>query len=69
MEIFAPITTLIVFLIFGVPLFLKLVVIVDQYERAIVLTLGKYAYTLPPGLQLVVPFVQRVIKVDIRVKT
>jgi regulator of protease activity HflC (stomatin/prohibitin superfamily) len=69
MEILAPFTTLIVLLIFGVPLFMKLVVIVDQYERAIVLTLGKYSYTLSPGLQLVVPFVQRVIKVDIRVKT
>jgi regulator of protease activity HflC (stomatin/prohibitin superfamily) len=69
MEILAPFTTLIVLLIFGIPLFMKLVVIVDQYERAIVLTLGKYSYTLSPGLQLVVPFVQRVIKVDIRVKT
>jgi regulator of protease activity HflC (stomatin/prohibitin superfamily) len=58
MEILAPFTTLIVLLIFGVPLFMKLVVIVDQYERAIVLTLGKYSYTLSPGLQLVVPFVQ-----------
>ncbi len=69
MEIFTSLTTLVVVLVFGVPLFLKLVVIVDQYERAIVLTLGKYSYTMQPGLQLVVPFVQRVIKVDIRVKT
>lgn len=69
MELISPLITLIVLLIFVVPIFLRLVVIVDQYERAIVLTLGKYSYTLPPGLQLVVPFVQRVIKVDIRVKT
>ncbi len=69
MEIFTSLSTLLVVLIVGVPLFLKLVVIVDQYERAIVLTLGKYSYTLQPGLQLVVPFIQRVIKVDIRVKT
>ena len=69
MELISPLITLIVLLIFVVPIFLRLVVIVDQYERAIVLTLGKYSYTLQPGLQLVVPFVQRVIKVDIRVKT
>jgi len=69
MELISPIITLVVLLIFVVPIFLRLVVIVDQYERAIVLTLGKYSYTLQPGLQLVVPFVQRVIKVDIRVKT
>jgi len=69
MEIFAPFITLIVILVFILPILLKLVVIVDQYERAIVLTLGQYSYTLQPGLQLVIPFVQRVIKVDIRVKT
>ena len=65
----APVITICI-LLFGVlPLILKLVVIVDQYERGIVLTLGKYSYTLQPGLKFVVPVFQRVIKVDIRVKT
>ncbi len=47
----------------------KSVVIVNQYERGIVLTLGVYSYTLKPGLKIVVPILQRVIKVDIRINT
>lgn len=54
---------------FIVYLIFKSVVIVNQYERGIVLTLGTYSYTLNPGLKLVVPIIQRVIKVDIRINT
>lgn len=43
--------------------------IIDQYERGIVLTLGSYSGTLEPGLRLVVPVLQRVIRVDIRITT
>jgi regulator of protease activity HflC (stomatin/prohibitin superfamily) len=43
--------------------------IINQYERGVVLTLGSYAYTLQPGLRVVVPIFQRVIKVDIRILT
>ncbi|MFA5025715.1 MAG: SPFH domain-containing protein [Candidatus Shapirobacteria bacterium] len=50
-------------------LILKSIVIVNQYERGIVLTLGTYSYTLKPGLKFVVPIFQRVIKVDIRINT
>ncbi len=50
-------------------LIIKSIVIVNQYERGIVLTLGTYSYTLGPGLKLVVPLFQRVIKVDIRINT
>ncbi len=57
------------FLFFLVYLVLKSIVIVNQYERGIVLTLGVYSYTLGPGLKLVVPILQRVIKVDIRINT
>lgn len=56
-------------IIFIIYLVLKSVVIVNQYERGIVLTLGTYSYTLGPGLKLVVPILQRVIKVDIRINT
>ena len=42
---------------------------VNQYERGIVLTLGVYSYTLGPGLKLVFPILQCVIKVDIRINT
>lgn len=40
--------------------------IVNQYERGIILTLGKYSGTKEPGLRFVVPVIQRMIKVDIR---
>lgn len=41
--------------------------VVDQYERAVKLRLGKYKRTLQPGLRWIIPIVDRIIKVDIRV--
>lgn len=58
-----------IFVFFILWLVAKSVIIVDQYERGIILTLGTYSYTLQPGLKLVIPVVQRVIKVDIRINT
>lgn len=43
--------------------------IVDQYERGVVLTLGKFTGIREPGLRIVVPIFQRIIKVDQRVNT
>lgn len=43
--------------------------IIDQYERAVVLTLGTYTGVLNPGLRIVIPAIQRVIKVDMRITT
>jgi regulator of protease activity HflC (stomatin/prohibitin superfamily) len=43
--------------------------IVDQYERGVVLTLGKFSGMRDPGLRVVVPIFQRMIKVDTRVNT
>lgn len=60
---------IIIFIIVGIYLLAKSIIIIDQYERGIVLTLGMYSYTLEPGLKLVFPIVQRVIKVDIRITT
>jgi regulator of protease activity HflC (stomatin/prohibitin superfamily) len=51
------------------PLVLKTLIVIDQYERGIVLMLGKYSHTLDPGLNIVIPIIQRVIKVDIRITT
>jgi regulator of protease activity HflC (stomatin/prohibitin superfamily) len=41
--------------------------IVDQYERALKFRLGKYVRTLQPGLRWVIPLIEWVRKVDIRV--
>ena len=43
--------------------------IIDQYERGVVLTLGKYSSTRGPGLTWVFPLVQRMIKIDLRIIT
>jgi len=43
--------------------------IIDQYERGVVLTLGKYTGTLMPGLRWIFPGTQRMIKVDMRITT
>lgn len=40
--------------------------IVNQYERGVVLTLGRYTGTREPGLRLVLPIIQAMTKVDIR---
>ncbi|HMH70652.1 MAG TPA: slipin family protein [Candidatus Saccharimonadales bacterium] len=40
--------------------------IINQYERGVVLTLGRYTGIRSPGLRVIVPIFQRVIKVDVR---
>lgn len=40
--------------------------IVNQYERGVVLTLGKYTGTRNPGLNIIIPFIQVMRKVDVR---
>ncbi|PIR47138.1 MAG: hypothetical protein COV07_00490 [Candidatus Vogelbacteria bacterium CG10_big_fil_rev_8_21_14_0_10_45_14] len=41
---------------------------VDQYERGVVLTLGKYTGMKEPGWRIIIPIFQSMKKVDIRVK-
>lgn len=43
--------------------------VVDQFERAVVLTLGKYTSTRQPGLTWIFVGIQRMIKVDLRITT
>lgn len=40
--------------------------IVNQYQRGVVLTLGKYTGLRQPGLRVIVPIFQRMILVDVR---
>jgi regulator of protease activity HflC (stomatin/prohibitin superfamily) len=42
--------------------------IVNQYERKVLFTLGKYTGILKPGLNFVVPFIQTTMTVDVREK-
>ncbi|MBI4226052.1 slipin family protein [Candidatus Roizmanbacteria bacterium] len=56
-------------LVIGFILLLKTLIIIDQYERGIVLTLGQFSGILNPGLNILLPILQRVIKVDMRITT
>ena len=57
------------YLIVGaVVLLLVLIREVKQYERGVVLTLGKFTGIRGPGWSLIFPPFQRLIKVDLRVK-
>jgi regulator of protease activity HflC (stomatin/prohibitin superfamily) len=41
--------------------------VLNEYERGVIFTLGRYTGTKGPGLILLVPFIQRMVKVDLRV--
>ena len=43
--------------------------VINQYERGIILTLGKYTGTYEPGLRWILIGIQKMIKVDIRITT
>lgn len=43
--------------------------VIDQFERGVVLTLGKYTSTRTPGLTWIFPNIQRMMKVDLRIRT
>jgi regulator of protease activity HflC (stomatin/prohibitin superfamily) len=42
--------------------------ILRQYERAVVFTLGKFQAVKGPGLVLLIPFVQAMVRVDLRIQ-
>ncbi len=65
MELFA----LSPFVIVALVLVLSCIRQVNQYERGIVFTMGKYSRTWGPGWHLLIPVFQRLMKVDVRVKT
>lgn len=57
----------IIFLIVVIGIFvLSGLKVINQYERGVVLTLGRYAGLRQPGLRIVVPIFQRLIRVDVR---
>jgi len=40
--------------------------VINQYQRGVVLTLGKFTGLRQPGLRIVIPIIQRMIRVDVR---
>lgn len=50
----------------GIALVASSIKVINQYERGVVLTLGRYSGTRQPGLRFVVPVIQRMLRVDVR---
>lgn len=59
----------IVIAVFVILILLSGIKIIDQYERGVVLTLGSFTGVLNPGLRIVIPVIQRIIRVDLRITT
>ena len=64
------------FLGLGFPLFIFVAIflfsgvkVINQYERGVILTLGKFSGIKEPGLKYVIPIFQKIIRVDIRTNT
>lgn len=55
-----------ILLIVAIVIAIASIKVVDQYQRGVVLTLGKFSGIREPGLRFVVPVIQRMIMVDIR---
>lgn len=70
MEIISALFSLMIFgavgLVFGFFLFIRQI---DQYERGILFTMGRFTAIREPGWRIVIPVFQKMQKVDIRVKT
>lgn len=59
--------TFIIFVLIVVGLFILAgIKIINQYERGVILTLGRYTGIRSPGLRIVIPVFQKLIRVDVR---
>ena len=59
----------VIIIVLGVIVFFNVVKIIDQYERAVILRLGKVQAAKGPGIRVIIPIVDRLIKVGMRVVT
>lgn len=68
MELFSDITFYLIPVIFFVLILAAAVKILREYQRAVVFTLGRFTGVKGPGLILLVPFVQQLVRVDLRTR-
>lgn len=61
---------------FLVPILIAIIVVliasfkvIKEYERGVVYTFGKFSSIRSPGIQLVIPFIQQMLLVDMRIRT
>ena len=57
------------FLVFAVIILFASVKVIQEYERGVIYTLGRYTSNRGPGIQIIIPGIQRVMIVDMRVRT
>ena len=55
--------------IWAIPLFFLAIRVVQEYERGVIFRLGRLVGARGPGLFFIIPFVERMVKVDLRVVT
>ncbi|MBI3966761.1 MAG: slipin family protein [Chloroflexi bacterium] len=56
-------------LLVGIPLVSAAVKIVQQYERGVIFRLGRLAGARGPGLVFIIPFIDRMVRIDLRTVT
>lgn len=60
---------IILIIIFVIVILAASIRIVNEYERGVVFRLGRYVGVRGPGLILLIPFIERMVRVDLRVVT
>ena len=65
---FSPLYILPFVLVVGLYLIAASVRILREYERAVVFTLGRFEKVKGPGLVLLIPFIQEMVRVDLRIQ-
>ena len=60
------VVALFVFAVLGLVTLAKSAYIVSQYQKGLIMRLGKYRATVGPGLHLLIPFFDEMIRVDMR---
>jgi len=64
--IFAPIVLVFIFLAILIPYIFR---ILNEFERGVIYTLGRLGAAKGPGLVIVIPLLQKMVRVDMRVQT
>jgi regulator of protease activity HflC (stomatin/prohibitin superfamily) len=65
----ASLFVLVVLVVVGIAMLMATVKVVQEYERGVVFRLGRLVGARGPGLILLIPYIERMVKVDLRVIT
>lgn len=68
MSIDANLAFILIIGVFALYIVSQAIRIFREYERGVVFTLGRYTKTIGPGLTFVIPIIQQVVRVDLRVR-